>query len=165
MRPHPLLTQIGSHSLTRRVRPDIVLLLANEFEDVALIGGGSGITPLYQLVNHALKDPTNRTRFTLLYANVSEADILLREELAALQRAHPATFRVVHSLDSPPAGGWSGAKGHVSRELVRAHVPPAEKGDKLKVLICGTYIPSYTYAYAGLDHLTLTTLVRPFFRC
>ena len=112
--------------------------VANEFEDVALIGGGSGITPLYQLLNHALNDPTNQTRFTLLYANVSEADILLRDELAALQRAHPQTFKVVHTLDKPPAAGWSGASGYVSRELVQAHVPPADKGDKIKVFICGT---------------------------
>ncbi|KAI0245383.1 hypothetical protein BJV78DRAFT_1288043 [Lactifluus subvellereus] len=56
---------------------------ANGFEHVALISGGSGITPLYQLLNHALNDPASRTRFTLLYANVTEADVLLREELAA----------------------------------------------------------------------------------
>jgi cytochrome-b5 reductase len=112
--------------------------VANEFEDVALIGGGSGITPLYQLLNHALNDPENRTRFTLLYANVSEADILLHDELAALQRAHPQTFKVVHTLDKPPSAGWSGASGYVSRELVQAHVPPANKGDKIKVFICGT---------------------------
>jgi ferredoxin-NADP reductase len=82
-------------------------LVANEFENVALIGGGSGITPLYQLLNHTLADPTNRTQFTLLYAkllcaNVSKADILLRDELAALQRAHPQTFKVVHMLDKSP---------------------------------------------------------------
>jgi len=98
------------------VRPSII---ANEFEDVALIGGGSGITPLYQLIDHALNDPTNRTRFTLLYANVTEADILLRDELAALQRAHPTRFKIVHSLDNPPVSGWSGASGYVSRELIK----------------------------------------------
>ncbi|KAF8481579.1 cytochrome-b5 reductase [Russula ochroleuca] len=120
---------------------------ANEFEDVALIGGGSGITPLYQLLNHALNDPVNRTRFTLLYANVSEGDILLHEELATLQRAHPDTFKVVHTLDKPPAAGWSGASGYVSRELVQAHVPPAQKGDKIKVFICGP--PGQVSAVAG----------------
>jgi cytochrome-b5 reductase len=129
------------------VRPSII---ANEFEDVALIGGGSGITPLYQLIDHALNDPTNRTRFTLLYANVTEADILLRDELAALQRAHPTRFKIVHSLDNPPVSGWSGASGYVSRELIKAHVPPAEKGDKLKVLICGR-TSSFTPT-PGLDH-------------
>jgi cytochrome-b5 reductase len=67
---------------------------------------------------------------------VSETDILLCDELAALERAHPQTFRVVHTLDKPHAS-WAGAKGYVSRELIRAHVPPAEQGNKIKVLICG----------------------------
>ncbi|KAN0129985.1 ferredoxin reductase-like protein [Lactarius tabidus] len=118
----------------------------NEFEHVALIGGGSGITPLYQLLNHALADLTNRTRFTLLYANVSEADILLREELSALERAHPQALRIVHTLDKPPQG-WAGASGYVSRELIKAHVPPAELGDKVKVFICGP--PGQVSAVAG----------------
>jgi cytochrome-b5 reductase len=111
-------------------------ITANEYEHVALIGGGSGITPLYQLLDAALRDPTNKTRFTLLYANVSEADILLRDELGALERAHPHALRIVHTLDNPPAG-WTGAKGYVSRELINEHVPPAEKGDRIKVLVCG----------------------------
>ena len=109
---------------------------ANEYEHVALIGGGSGITPLYQLLDNALRDPTNKTRFTLLYANVSESDILLHDELAALERAYPHALRVVHTLDNPPAG-WAGAKGYISREFISAHVPPAERGDRIKVLICG----------------------------
>ena len=88
------------------------------------------------MLNHALADPTNRTRFTLLYANVSEADILLREELSALERAHPQTLRVVHTLDNPPQG-WAGASGYVSRELIKTHVPSAELGDKVKVFVCG----------------------------
>jgi cytochrome-b5 reductase len=125
-----------AHSSIAMSHGDGNRIAANEFEDVALIGGGSGITPLYQLLNHALNDTANRTRFTLLFANVTEADILLREELAALERAHPNTFRIVHTLDNPSAG-WSGASGHVSRELIKAHIPPAERGDKIKVLICG----------------------------
>jgi cytochrome-b5 reductase len=63
---------------------------------------------------------------------------LLRDELDGLQRAHPQTFKVIHTLDKPPAARWTGASGYVSRELIKAHVPPAEKGDKVKVLICGT---------------------------
>ncbi len=132
-----LFRSFSHESATAAVGPTIPIV-ANEFEDVALIGGGSGITPLYQLLNHALNDPTNRTRYTLLYANVTEADILLRDELAALQRAHPHTFKVVHTLDNPPSSRWSDAKGYVSRELIKAHVPSADKGDKVKVLICGT---------------------------
>ncbi|KAN0129990.1 ferredoxin reductase-like protein [Lactarius tabidus] len=75
-----------------------------------------------------------------------EADILLREELSALERAHPQTLRIVHTLDKPPQG-WAGASGYVSRELIKAHVPPAELGDKVKVFICGP--PGQVSAVAG----------------
>jgi len=126
----------------------------NEYEHVALIGGGSGITPLYQLLDNALRDPANKTRFTLLYANVSESDILLRDELAALERAHPHALRVVHTLDNPPAG-WAGAKGYISRELISAHVPPAERGDKIKVVICGESLAAHFVFFFSNTHILL----------
>ena len=72
----------------------------------------------------------------LLYAKVSEPDILLREELGALERAHPQTLRVVHTLDKPTQG-WTGASGFDSHELIKMHVPPAELGEKVKVFVCG----------------------------
>ncbi len=131
----PLFHSFSRESATAAIGPTVPII-ANEFEDVALIGGGSSITPLYQHLNHALNDPANRTRYTLLYANVAEADILLRDELATLQCAHPHTFKVMHTLDNPPSR-WSGMKGYISREFIKAHVPSAEKGNKIKVLICG----------------------------
>ena len=44
----------------------------------------------------------------------------------------------MHTLVKPPSAGWSSASVYVSRELVEAEVPPAEKGDKIKVFIRGT---------------------------
>ncbi|KAI0041397.1 ferredoxin reductase-like C-terminal NADP-linked domain-containing protein, partial [Auriscalpium vulgare] len=109
---------------------------ANEFDEVALIGGGSGVTPLYQILTHALADPANKTKFTLIFANVTEKDILLREEFDALQKAHPDTFRAVYALDKP-APGWAGAVGYVNQALVKEHVAPPTLGEKVKVFVCG----------------------------
>ncbi len=64
-------------------------------------------TPLYQVISHALPDPANRTKFTLVYSNVTEADILLRSEIDALQKKYPNKLEVVYALDKPPAG-WTG---------------------------------------------------------
>ncbi len=66
-----------------------------------MIAGGSGMyvtshlrirassseirsTPMYQILDYALQDPSNKTRFTLIFANVTEKDILLKEEFDAL---------------------------------------------------------------------------------
>lgn len=104
-------------------------MVVNEFEEVGLIGGGSGMyvgnmnllrkpladytvithsTPLYQVVTHALADKSNKTRFTLIFSNVTEADILLREEFDAMKKKFPDTFNVVYVLDKP-GKGWKGA--------------------------------------------------------
>ncbi|KAI0066708.1 cytochrome-b5 reductase [Artomyces pyxidatus] len=119
----------------------------NEFDEVALIGGGSGITPLYQLLVHALPDPANKTRFKLIFSNVTEADILLREELDALKQKYPETFDVVYTLGKPPAG-WAGAATSSSDAgFLKVHVAPPSLGDKVKVFVCGP--PGQVNAIAG----------------
>ncbi len=55
----------------------------------------------------------NCTCFTLLYANISKADILLCNELTTLECAHPHTLCIVHTLDNP-SPEWTGAVGYVS---------------------------------------------------
>jgi len=64
-------------------------------------------TPLYQILAHALSSPANTTKFTLLYANIAEADILLRERFDELKKKHPTKFDVVYALDKPPKD-WNG---------------------------------------------------------
>ena len=61
---------------------------------LGMIAGGTGITPLYQIIRTVLLNAGDRTRLSLLYANRTEADILLRGELEALAAAHPDRFHV-----------------------------------------------------------------------
>jgi NAD(P)H-flavin reductase len=58
-----------------------------------MIAGGTGITPMYQVIQAVLKNSEDSTQLSLLYANVSPDDILLRDELDALAAAHP-NFKV-----------------------------------------------------------------------
>jgi len=92
---------------------------------VALLAAGTGITPMYQLLVASLGDSSDSTCWWLLYANRTEADILLRNELEALAAAHPARFTLVHTLSRPPVlpGAWGGAVGRVSAELVCKTLP------------------------------------------
>lgn len=67
---------------------------------VNMIAGGTGITPMLQLVRDVLKrGAADRTRLALLYANQTEGDILLRRELDELAAAHPEQFKVWYTLD------------------------------------------------------------------
>ncbi|TDL19422.1 cytochrome-b5 reductase [Rickenella mellea] len=118
----------------------------NEFEEVALIGGGSGITPLYQILTHALPKKTNKTKFTLIFANVTEADILLREEFDELKKSYPDKFNVVYVLDKGTKD-WKGETGFVTKEIIKKYVPSPDLHEKVKVFICGP--PAQVSSVAG----------------
>lgn len=116
-----------------------------------MIAGGSGITPMYQFLCAVLRDPADTTEMALLYANQTEDDILLRDELEALQRDNPAKFKLWYTLDRPPADGWKYSSGFVSGEMIgeRLHGP----GDDSLVLMCGPP-PMINYACTpNLDKL------------
>ena len=69
-----------------------------------------------------LKDPSDGTRMRLLYANQTEADILVREQLDELAARHPSRLSVWYTLDRPPEG-WAFSSGFVTAEMIAAHLP------------------------------------------
>lgn len=66
--------------------------------DFLLLGGGSGITPVFSILRAALQHGTGR--ITLLYANRDERSVIFRNELKALAEAYPTRLQVIHWLDS-----------------------------------------------------------------
>lgn len=40
-----------------------------------MIAGGTGLTPMFQIIKSSLADPTDNTQLALVYANVEETDI------------------------------------------------------------------------------------------
>ncbi|EJD03498.1 cytochrome-b5 reductase [Fomitiporia mediterranea MF3/22] len=118
----------------------------HEFDNVGLIGGGSGVTPLYQVLTHALSDPSNKTKFTLLFSNVTDKDILLREEFDALAKKFPETLKVVYYLDKGDKD-WKGETGYISKEGVKKYVAGPEGGEKVKIFVCGP--PGQVASLAG----------------
>lgn len=58
-----------------------------------MIAGGTGVTPMYQVAKAILKDATDKTQISLLFANVSADDILIEDLLSELQ-AESQQFKV-----------------------------------------------------------------------
>lgn len=44
---------------------------------LVMIAGGTGITPMYQIIKSSLKSPGDKTKLSLIYANVQEDDICM----------------------------------------------------------------------------------------
>ena len=66
---------------------------ANKHDHIALIAGGTGITPMYQLTRAIFSNPKDKTKVTLVFGNISEVDILLRREFEDLENTYPQRFR------------------------------------------------------------------------
>jgi cytochrome-b5 reductase len=107
----------------------------NKWKHVGLIAGGSGITPMVQLTRAILDNPNDKTTVSLVFANQTADDILLKDLFNLWASEHPSRFKVYYALDRPPAG-WTGEKGFVSEALIKKiHFPAPGKGGL--VGICG----------------------------
>jgi cytochrome-b5 reductase len=107
----------------------------NKHDHIALVAGGTGITPMWQLARAIFRNPNDKTQVTLVFGNVSEEDILLKKELAELENTYPQRFRAFYVLDNPPKD-WAGGKGYITKELLKT-VLPEPKEANIKVFVCG----------------------------
>jgi len=108
----------------------------NQMKHIGMIAGGTGITPMLQVIEKALKDPTDKTKITLLYANLSENDILMKQELDTLARRHRERFKVHYTIDKSTTKWWKQDVGFVNENLITKHLPKPSD-DKSIVYVCG----------------------------
>jgi len=116
-------------------------------KEIGMIAGGTGITPMLQLIRQVQKDPRDKTKLWLIYANKTEEDILVRKELEECAAKDPDRFKLWYTVDSAPAN-WKYSEGFINEEMVKAHLP-APSIDSV-VLLCG---PPPMIKYACLPNL------------
>jgi len=78
---------------------------------IGMIAGGTGITPMLQIIRAILTNPSDQTQVSLIFANVNEDDILLREDLDELAGKY-SNFRLFYVLNNAPED-WKGGVGFV----------------------------------------------------
>uniref|UniRef100_A0A665TKK7 cytochrome-b5 reductase n=1 Tax=Echeneis naucrates TaxID=173247 RepID=A0A665TKK7_ECHNA len=104
------------------------------FKHIAMVAGGTGVTPMLQLIRRITADPADNTQCSLIFANQTEKDILLREELEEAKKNHPDKVKLWFTLDKPPQD-WSYSSGFVTYDMIKDHLP-APSSDVL-VVLCG----------------------------
>lgn len=107
--------------------------VANMKKHIGMVAGGTGITPCLQVIQEILNNPADKTEISLVFANNSEEDILLKDRLDALVKKH-ANFKVTYVV-STSSSSWAGEKGYCTEALLKAKLP-APSSDSL-VLVCG----------------------------
>jgi cytochrome-b5 reductase len=108
---------------------------------LGLIAGGTGITPMYQILNEILKEQTSIVpgqrvdiKIWLLFANQTEQDILLRDELEQFAATNSDRFKLWYTVDRE-GEEWKYSKGFISDTMLKEHMPPPS--DDVLICICG----------------------------
>ncbi|MCB0707407.1 MAG: ferredoxin--NADP reductase [Saprospiraceae bacterium] len=130
-----LVEEAGAGDLLHAIEPagQFVLKPASGARDIFLIGGGSGITPLYSLLKWALAQEP-QSNIVLIHADHSSQSIIFREAIGKLARQYPTQFRCIYLLSRsdddvyesifPPAS-W--LPGRLSNALVEDLVQRYQK--------------------------------------
>ncbi|KAF7806367.1 NADH-cytochrome b5 reductase-like protein [Senna tora] len=105
----------------------------NMKKHIGMIAGGTGITPMLQIIEAILKNPDDKTKISLIYANVSSDDILLKKKLDSLEAGHP-NLKIFYTVDNPTKN-WSGGAGYISKDIAEKGLPGPS--DDTLILVCG----------------------------
>lgn len=108
----------------------------SQYSQIGMIAGGTGITPMYQVINNLLHAEGNMTKISLLYANKTEGDVLLGEQLDAMAKEFAGKFATYYCLTTPPKR-WTGYSGLIDKKMIEETMPgPEHEGDSV-ILVCG----------------------------
>ncbi len=131
--------------------------VANRWNGVGCIAGGTGICSILQIIREICENPNDQTRCSLLYANRTEAKILLRGTLEDLQRKHPEKFRLYYTIDSLDTSNallWEGFVGNITPKMIMSTMPPPGSGSL--VVVCGP--DKMLWGLAGVKPATLQAM-------
>ncbi|NWU14667.1 NB5R4 reductase, partial [Cephalopterus ornatus] len=104
-------------------------------EDLILLAGGTGFTPMVKLLNFALTEVSCLRTVKLIFFNKTEDDILWRNQLEQLA-LKDERFEVQFVL-SQPTKDWVGKQGKISSSLLSEFVKRSRKDSKVLICICG----------------------------
>ncbi len=111
---------------------------SNLAKEIGMIAGGSGITPILQILAYITTTPEDTTKISLIYANETEDDILLKEELDELNEKYPyfnVHYIINKSTSSSSKLKWNGNIGYITSDLILKYLPSPKIDNKL--FICG----------------------------
>ncbi|NXE62853.1 NB5R4 reductase, partial [Calcarius ornatus] len=104
-------------------------------EDLLLLAGGTGFTPMVKMLNFALTEVRCLRTVKLIFFNKTEDDILWRNQLEQLA-LKDERFEVQFIL-SQPSKDWVGKQGKISPSLLSEFVKRSRRDSKVLICICG----------------------------
>eukprot|EP00163_Fabomonas_tropica_P031725 TRINITY_DN764_c0_g1_i2.p1 TRINITY_DN764_c0_g1~~TRINITY_DN764_c0_g1_i2.p1 ORF type:complete len:723 (-),score=165.56 TRINITY_DN764_c0_g1_i2:129-2297(-) len=108
-------------------------LSTEKVQKIGMIAGGSGISPMIQIIRSVFDRQDTKTQLNLMYGAVKEDDFVYHQRLQESMKERD-NFDVTFFLNEPPEG-WTGGVGFINAEAIKKTMFPPGKG--VKVIICG----------------------------
>lgn len=110
---------------------------------LALIAGGTGITPMLQILNAIFTHPgDSAVKVKMIYCNQTPDDILVRKELEALAEKHKDRFTLWYTVDRVKEGEkWAYSTGFLDKDMIEKHLMFDEDRQGTQFFMCG-YVSS-----------------------
>lgn len=103
--------------------------------DIVLIGGGSGMAPLWSILNDMAEKKVKR-KVTFFYGARSKRDLFYLDKFAALSKQLD-NFQFIPALSNPqPDDNWDGETGLIT-ELIERYVDVNAARKDLEAFLCG----------------------------
>ncbi|KAF2658179.1 nitrate reductase [Lophiostoma macrostomum CBS 122681] len=100
-----------------------------------MICGGSGITPIFQVLRAVMQDKEDPTTCVVLDGNRLVEDILCKEDLDTFARDNIDRCKLLYTLTQGPED-WQGLRGRIAGPLLKEHCIKGTESDTM-VLLCG----------------------------
>jgi cytochrome-b5 reductase len=107
---------------------------------IGLIAGGTGITPMLQVIQHIL-DMNFDIEISLLFANQTENDIFMKDFIESLPSDRVHVWYTIDKALNPET--WNYSTGYINSKMIQDHLP-APHDDHL-IFVCGP-LPMIKYA-------------------
>ncbi|UKZ45875.1 hypothetical protein TrVGV298_000068 [Trichoderma virens] len=101
---------------------------------IGMLAGGTGITPMFQLIRAICENNRDTTEISLVYASQTEDDILLKEELDNFSQLYPNLFKVFYVVERP-SPTWESGVGYITKDVAAQRLPLP--GTDVKIMVCG----------------------------
>ena len=98
----------------------------NEFDEIGFIAANSGVTPALQMLNVALADNLDKTKFSLLVLALKPSELPFRKKLLDLQARFPNRLKVSFASKTGNTEPMMMVPAPKSTEFHQAHLNPAK---------------------------------------
>jgi len=115
------LDQLKAGDWARIKMPYGYFTFEGEYEKIACLSSGIGITPIRSLCRNAC-DKKLAADIVLIYGNRTENDIAFHDDFLQMEKENK-NLRVIYTLSRPlDANSWPGRKGRISGDMIRDEI-------------------------------------------